>query len=140
MRRLADEAGLSLVVDSAGTAAYHAGARADRRSRAAARARGFELSSIARQFRREDFERFDYVLAMDTNNLQNLKNLLPPGEDAPSFLGLLRDFDESAPPLSSVPDPYYGGAKGFEEVLNQCERACRGLIALIQKRTRSFED
>jgi protein-tyrosine phosphatase len=137
MRRLAQDAGLNLVIDSAGTAAYHEGEKADQRSRAAARARGYELTSIARQFQAEDFERFDYVLAMDTRNLESLQNLRQPGQDHACHLGLLRDFDPSAGSQASVPDPYYGGDGGFEEVLDQCERACRGLLFAMKRREES---
>ncbi len=117
-------------VDSAGTAAYHTGERADRRSRQFAERRGYELPSVARQFVAEDFARFDYVLALDRENLRNLK-ALSQGIPFQGHLGLLRDFDPTAPKGSSVPDPYYGGDQGFEEVLNQCERACRGLLEHI---------
>lgn len=115
-------------VDSAGTAAYHTGEAADRRSRLFAKKRGYELSSIARQFLPDDFECFDYVLAMDEQNLADLKSRARAAGIAPRHLGLFREFDKTAPPGASVPDPYYGGDTGFDEVLDQCERACRGLI------------
>lgn len=115
-------------VDSAGTAAYHTGERADRRSRRFAKRRGYELSSIARQFLPDDFECFDYVLAMDEQNLADLKSRSRAAGIVPKHLGLLREFDRTAPAGASVPDPYFGGDEGFNEVLDQCERACRGLI------------
>lgn len=115
-------------VDSAGTAAYHTGEQADPRSRMFATKRGYELTSIARQFVADDFESFDYILAMDEQNLTDLKSRARSLGVAPNYLGLFRDFDKSAPKGSSVPDPYYGGDAGFNEVLDQCERACRGLI------------
>lgn len=136
LRKLATDAGLSelIHIDSAGTADYHAGERADARSRAIAAARGYELSSLARQFKARDFERFDYVLAMDSDNLSNLMTLRKSlGKQTTSQLKLLRDFDVSAASNSSVPDPYYGGDRGFEEVLDQCERACEGLIQHLLK-------
>jgi len=118
-----------LDIDSAGTAAHHEGERADRRSRQVAKSRGYELASIAREFRFEDFKRFDYVLAMDAQNLSDLRRMRGEGSSEGVHVGLFRDFDAIAPPGSEVPDPYYGGDSGFEEVLNQCERACEGLIA-----------
>lgn len=117
-------------LDSAGTAAYHVGQRPDRRSIAAAARRGIELPGVARQFVASDFERFDYVLAMDEDNLADLRKLL--GARKHAGLGLFRSFDATAPRGASVPDPYYGGERGFEEVLDQCERAARGLLAAIE--------
>lgn len=128
MRGLAQAAGIELLIDSAGTAAYHAGERADRRSRSFAKKRGYDLTSVARQVTVDDFRSFDYVLAMDGENLANLERLYREAGSPPCHLGLLRDFDASASPGSSVPDPYFGGERGFEEVLDQCERACQGLL------------
>lgn len=117
-------------IDSAGTAAYHEGELADRRSRSFAQKRGYDLTSVARQFRVEDFDRFDYVLAMDRDNLSELRRLKKRASKSDhGYLGLFREFDPKAPDSPSVPDPYYGGEGGFEEVLDQCERACAGLIA-----------
>jgi protein-tyrosine phosphatase len=120
-------------VDSAGTAAYHTGEAADRRSRVFAKKRGYELLSIARQFVAEDFECFDYVLAMDGQNLADLKSRSRASEIEPKHLGLFREFDKTAPKGASVPDPYYGGDEGFNEVLDQCERACLGLIEHLRR-------
>jgi protein-tyrosine phosphatase len=124
------DAGLEAVVhvDSAGTSAYHVGERADARSREHAAARGYSLTSRARQFVASDFESFDYVLAMDVRNLEDLRALRPERDSGRARLQLFRDFDPTAPPKSSVPDPYYGGVAGFEEVIDQCERAARGLL------------
>lgn len=112
-------------VDSAGTGDYHIGEPADSRSRQAARRRGVELPSRARQFVPADFARFDLVLAMDGNNLRNLRRM---GPQSAEKIRLLREFDPKAPPQSDVPDPYYGGTSGFEVVLDQCFAACQGLI------------
>jgi protein-tyrosine-phosphatase len=128
MRGLAKVEGIELLIDSAGTAAYHAGERADHRSRSFAKKRGYGLTSVARQVTVEDFRAFDYVLAMDTENLADLEQLHQKAGSPVCHVGLLRDFDPSASAGSSVPDPYYGGELGFEEVLDQCERACRGLL------------
>lgn len=135
MRALVREAGLAsrIAVDSAGTGAWHAGEPADRRSRAAARARGIELTSTARMFVRADFERFDYVLAMDRANLRVLRQLARDPEEH-ARLHLFRSFDPTAPVDSEVPDPYYGGPEGFDEVLDICERGCRALLAHMRAR------
>ena len=125
-------------IDSAGTAAYHEGERADRRSRSFAKLRGYDLESIARQFQEADFMRFDYVLAMDRNNLEDLRALKRAVPEAQGHLGLFRAFDPTAPEGASVPDPYYGGDNGFEEVLDQCERACDGLLEHLRKHHGSF--
>lgn len=134
MTRLSRERGLDRVIeiDSAGTAAYHVGEKPDRRARAAARARGVALESRARQFSSTDFEVQDYVLAMDRANLDDLLALDGATEFA-GTLSLLRAFDPLAPVAAEVPDPYYGGDRGFEDVLDQCEAACRGLLDRIEE-------
>lgn len=115
------------IIDSAGTASYHVGEPPDARSRSAAKRRGYAMHHRARQFQRGDFDRFDLVCAMDSENLMNLKALAP-SPDAKSKLRLLRSFDPSAADGAIVPDPYYGGERGFDEVIDICERACRGLL------------
>lgn len=121
--------GSAVHLDSAGTAAYHVGERPDQRSIAAAARRGIALPGVARQFTAADFERFDYVLPMDAANLDELKRLL--GKREHRGLRLFRSFDRSAPTGASVPDPYFGGEPGFEEVLDQCERAAEGLLDAV---------
>ena len=115
-------------IDSAGTAAYHAGERPDRRSASTAAARGVPLGGRARQFRLEDFSRFDHVLAMDVDNRDALQRLAP-DEIARTKVHLLRDFDPDAPMEAEVPDPYYGGPDGFDRVFDICMAACRGLLS-----------
>jgi protein-tyrosine phosphatase len=134
MVRAVEQAGLAgtVVIDSAGTAAYHIGELPDERSRTAARRRGIELDHCARQFTRADLDHFDLVLAMDRQNLSHLQRML--GGRATPKVALLRSFDPTAEPGAEVPDPWGGGAQGFEEVLDQCERACQGLIAHIRER------
>jgi len=129
MLRLVEDAGLGGVIeiDSAGTAAYHVGELPDERSRAAARRRGIELTHRARQFIRADLDRFDLVVAMDGQNLERLQRLAG-GRGGPPLV-LLRSFDPSAAAGAEVPDPWGGGEDGFEQVLDQCERACAGLLA-----------
>ncbi len=131
MRKLVDDAGLAahIGVESAGTSAHHAGDKADARSRAAARARGIDLAGRARQFEPGDLERFDYVLAADRRNLADLRALA--AGRAATHVTLLRSFDPSAPDGAEVPDPYYGGERGFDDVLDLCEAACRGLLEHI---------
>jgi len=134
MRAMIDRAGLTgaIEIDSAGTGAWHVGEPADDRARAAAARRGFELTSLARQVTRADFARFDYLVAMDEENLRALERLAP-DKAARGKVRLLRSFDPSAPRGAAVPDPYYGGDDGFEEVLDICEAACRGLVDHIAR-------
>jgi len=122
---------LELHIDSAGTHAYHIGDPPDARSQAAARVRDVDISNHrGRQVTVEDFYRFDYILAMDEDNLHRLKALRPKG--APAELRLLLEF---APEVEhkDVPDPYYGGKQSFEEVLDLVENGSRGLLAEILK-------
>lgn len=122
---------LRVEVDSAGTAGYHIGHPPDLRSQRAAHARGIDLSGLrARQVTAEDFLRFDLILAMDRDNLEELEAMRPAESRAQTRL-----FLEYAPELgrTEVPDPYYGDARGFEEVLNLSAAASRGLIAALQK-------
>jgi len=137
MRHLVREAGLerSVSVDSAGTGSWHVGDSPDRRACAAGRRRGIEVGGAARQFQRSDFTRFDYVIAMDTTNYDDLLELAPNAE-AEKKLHLLRSFDPVSPPKASVPDPYYGGAEGFDEVVELCLAACRPLLERIRREHR----
>ncbi len=122
------------VVDSAGTAAYHVGEQADPRTRATAKARGVHLPSLARQFQHGDFERFDYVVAMDQSNAANLRKLAR-DEASRRKVVLLREFcaKSRAAGELDVPDPYYGGAQGFEDVFDICHAACEGLLEHIAR-------
>lgn len=124
--------GLAVEVDSAGTHAYHAGSAPDERAIAAAARRGFDLAPLrARVVTTADFERFDLVLAMDEQNYHQLRRMAP--EPQRDRVRLFLDF---APQLQrrDVPDPYYGGATGFEEVLDLVEEAARGLLAALGSR------
>jgi protein-tyrosine phosphatase len=123
---------LTFQVDSAGTAAYHIGQAPDPRTRAAALRRGYDLSPLrARVVEELDFEQFDLILAMDHENLSALKHRAPHGAD-----DRVRLFLEFSPELGTtdVPDPYYGGANGFEEVLDLVEAASRGLLRHVRER------
>jgi protein-tyrosine phosphatase len=129
MRHLVSQEGLGerIRVDSAGTGDWHVGDPPDRRARAVGAKRGIPLSGTARQFTAADFARYDHVIAMDRSNRDELLRMAPgPGERAK--VRLLRSFDASAPRDADVPDPYYGGPGGFDEVFDICERACRGLL------------
>jgi protein-tyrosine phosphatase len=133
-RHLVKEAGAGdrIAVDSAGTGDWHVGGPRDRRSRAVGAARGIPLEGEARQFTRADFDRYQLVLAMDRSNRDELLRLARDDRDR-AKVRLLRSFDPSAPPDAEVPDPYYGGPGGFEEVFDICERACRGLLAHLEQ-------
>ncbi len=126
LRARAAAASLDATVDSAGTHRYHIGEPADPRAIEAARLRGYDLSEHrARQVVSEDFFNYDFLLAMDHANLRRLRKIAPAGHDAE--LALLLQF---APDLSlmEVPDPYYGGAQGFEKVLDLVEAAVDGFL------------
>lgn len=125
--------GADIHVDSAGTAAYHVGNPPDQRSVAAARSRGYDLTALrARQVSAEDFQQFDYILAMDQENLLNLQRLQPANFNG--HLGLFLPLGQCVE--TEVPDPYYGGADGFEQVLDLVENASMGLLMRIQQEMR----
>jgi protein-tyrosine phosphatase len=131
-RYYAEQAGLAdrLEIDSAGTHAYHVGEPADRRARAAAERRGMSLDGIrARRVSAQDYQRFDYIIAMDEDNLARLRDEAPDGHDA--RLHLFLEF--AAGSETEVPDPYYGGAAGFERVLDLVEDASRGLLETLSR-------
>ena len=135
-RHLVVEEGFSelIQVDSAGTHAYHVGEPPDARAQETARRRGIDLSDLrARKAERSDFAAFDYVLAMDRENYRSLVAICPPDQ-----LAKLRLFLEFAPGMEDqeVPDPYYGGAGGFERVFDLVEAASCGLLAHIRSGVR----
>lgn len=114
-----------VLVDSAGTAAYHVGKPPDRRSAKAAAARGYDLNHLrARQVNASDFQCFDYLLAMDTENLFDLQQHCP--AEHRHKLRLFLEFGNLG--QESVPDPYYGGRDGFDHVLDLVENAAQGLL------------
>lgn len=117
--------GTRFVVDSAGTGAWHVGERADPRMREAAARRGIALPSTARRVAKKDFDRFDYIFAMDADNLATLRRIAP--ADHHHKIHLFRDFDPEGRG-QDVPDPYYGGPAGFEEVLDIVTRTNRQLL------------
>lgn len=134
MRHLLGAASLTgrVEVDSAGTAGYHAGDAPDARAQSAGRRLGIEVGGRARQFKRGDFERFDYVLAMDRSNFEDLCELAP-DDTARAKIHLLRSFDATSPTGASVPDPYYGGDEDFDDVVSICLAACTPLLERLRR-------
>jgi len=133
-RNLVKQEGLDswIITDSAGTHAYHIGKQPDYRSQQTAINRGIDLSDLrARKAITNDFEVFDYILAMDNDNFQILNSLSP--NEYENKLSLFLDFSDEFNE-SEVPDPYYGGDQGFEHVFDLVESASRGLLADIKKR------
>ncbi len=126
---------LHLEIDSAGTAGYHIGEPPDTRAQLAARRRGYEMSGLrARVVEPADFERYDLILAMDSSNLATLRRRA--GRVAQERLRLFLEF---APGVDTqeVPDPYYGGDNGFEEVLDLVEAASLGLLRHLREQARA---
>lgn len=127
------DAGLehAVYLDSAGTHAYHVGKSPDRRARQAASGRGYDLSGlVARQVSGDDFARFDYILAMDLDNLADLERICP--QEHRQKLRLFLSFS-AAYAGQEVPDPYYGGPQGFDQVLDMVEDACAGLLEAVRR-------
>jgi protein-tyrosine phosphatase len=132
-RELVKQKGLQdhIQTDSAGTGNWHVGKEPDKRAQATAKMRGYDLSDLrARQAKPIDFKEFDYVLAMDRSNYGDLQQICLPGfEDR---LHMFLSFDPNSPE-EEVPDPYYGGAAGFDYVLDLVEEASNGLLRDIEK-------
>lgn len=131
MNHLIEQAGLSdqIQCDSAGTSSYHIGSAPDRRMTAAAKTRGIELVGRARQFERSDFEEFDLILAMDYDNYEAILSL-DRANQYRNKVRLMCDFCTQHK-LKEVPDPYYGGAEGFNFVIDLLLDACEGLLNQI---------
>jgi protein-tyrosine phosphatase len=131
MRDLLEREGLdgAVEIDSAGTGAWHVGEPPDRRATAAARARGIVMEGAARQVTEGDFEAYDLLLAADHQNAAALRAAAP-DDEAAARVRLLREFDPASVAAGDleVPDPYYGGADGFDHVLDLVQAACRGLL------------
>lgn len=132
MQALVQAAGLTgqVTVASAGLSGNHVGEAADPRTRRTAEQRGLILRGTAKAVAVGDFERFDYVIALDRGHLSHLRTI---ARARASKVHLLRDFDPGSRKGSDVPDPYYGGPRGFEEVYDLCDAACRGLLAYLQR-------
>jgi protein-tyrosine phosphatase len=137
-RKMVRDAGLQDVVHiaSAGTHAYHVGEPPDVRAQQSARKRGYELTDLrARQVTQEDFHEYDLVLAMDWENLALLQQQCPRSQKHKLHL-LMRYAGEFE--AATVPDPYYGGAEGFNTVLDYVEDACQGLLDVVRKRATMY--
>lgn len=129
LRVAAEDAGLDLEIDSAGTGAWHVGEPPDPRMVAAGREAGLHLDGAARQVTADDLEDHDLVLAMDAENLEDLRRLAPPGTE--DRIRRFREFDPEADGDLDVPDPYYGGEQGFHRVVEIVQRTARALVAAI---------
>lgn len=130
---VANEAGVGdrYAVDSAGTAAYHVGERPDERMRRTAQRRGFVYDGRARQVNAQDLDAFDLIIAMDLENMNNLLNLART-EEQRSKVHLMRSFDPDADGAVAVPDPWYDGPQGFENVYDILDRSVRGLLRWLE--------
>lgn len=133
MLHLLDEAGLQkdYEIDSAGILSYHQGELPDSRMRAHARRRGYDLVHRSRQVRPSDFDHFDLIIGMDDRNIQDLKELAPTVEDMKKIHRMTEYCTHHTDDY--VPDPYYGGAEGFEHVLDLLEDACAGLLNQLEE-------
>jgi len=134
-RELVSRDGLSASfdIDSAGTSGYHDGEAADPRTIEVAARRGVRVDSISRRVTVHDFDRFSVILAMDEDNLERLEHLSAKVGASPE-IRLLREFDPDADGDLAVPDPYYGGTRGFDHVQDIVERSCRVLLHELRRR------
>ena len=127
LRHLAAEEGIDLRIASAGIGDWHVGSAPDTRAQHHAKGRGYDMSALrARQVRPSDFAEFDLILAMDGGHLQALQRMAPPGQRHKVRLFIAE---------RDVPDPYYGGPEGFEQVLDLVEAACRDLLQELKSAT-----
>lgn len=136
MRQMVEERALSndIIVDSAGIGSWHVGEMPDPRMRKHAARRGYDLSPLrARQFRSDDFQKFDYIIVMDEENYHDVMERGGVYADARKVLRM-KDYFIRYKGQQSVPDPYYGGAEGFERALNLIEDGCEGLFVDVVKK------
>lgn len=124
--------------DSAGTGGWHVGQPPDRRSINVAQKRGVVLPSLCRQVRREDFQEFDLILAMDKNNRNDLQALCPPAQRGK--IKLMRDYEPASDRGADVPDPYYGGPYEFDSVYQMLDRCCARLLDSLEGGPRPAAD
>lgn len=139
LRALAEEQGLDddLYIDSAGIGAWHVGEQPDRRMRKHAAQRGYDLSSLrARQFRSDDFEKFDWIVVMDEENYQDVMRKVPSHTSSNKLAKVVRmkDFFNDFKGYDHVPDPYYGGSEGFELALDMIEDGCKEMLKSLQQK------
>jgi protein-tyrosine phosphatase len=132
-RHVARQAGLAhnYEVDSAGTSGWHVGEPPDRRMRQVASRHGFKYGGQARQVKQRDFEDFDLIIAMDSSNCSDLQRMANNDEQG-AKIRLMREFDPQGGPHAPVPDPYYGGIDGFEDVFQIVKRSCQGLLDALE--------
>lgn len=136
-RKKAKEAGLDIEIDSAGTNGFHTGETPDTRTREIGQKRGYDFSGIkSRQISEDDFAHFDHILGMDMKNIRALHDIAPLRQK--SKLRLFLDYAPNTP-TREVPDPYYSGKDGFENVLDLCEQACEGLISALKTNLAQIE-
>jgi protein-tyrosine phosphatase len=131
---LAEKAGVAdkYYVDSAGTSAYHIGEQPDSRMRRVAAQNGLQYDGRAKQFQEDDYDRFDFIIPQDQDNLRNLRWLARgPADEAKLFT--MRTFDPLGSSNDGVPDPYYGGADGFQTTFEIVRRSCQGLLDALEK-------
>jgi protein-tyrosine phosphatase len=133
MKKLVEENHLQDVIeiDSAGTSGWNDGVLPDPRTRAHGKKRGYDFCSTSRKFIPADFERFDYIVVMDNSNFANVKALATTQEEVEK-IHLMTDFCTQITSHDHIPDPYYGGASGFELVMDLLEDACEGLLASLR--------
>lgn len=131
MKDLIDKHGLDkkIKIDSAGISGYHQGELPNPRMQSHAKKRGYNLTSRSRQVKVEDFDKFNYIIGMDDNNIDAL-NILAPSPYEQKKIHRMTDFCQNIL-VDHVPDPYYGGASGFESVLDIVEDACQGLLKYL---------
>lgn len=133
MIKIVEDAGLSekIFCDSAGTISYHAGEPADSRMQKHAVKRGFNLTSIARKFNFNDFQKFDYILTMDDDNYFNVLSADSGGQFGNKVHRMVEFSSDKN--VTEVPDPYYGGPQGFENVLDILEESCKNFLDFLKK-------
>ena len=131
MQHIVDERGMThdFEIDSAGLISYHEGEGADPRMQAHARRRGYRLTHLSRPVRESDFRHFDLIIGMDDSNIDRLQRLSP-DLDTDQKIHRMTDFCVNKV-VDHVPDPYYGGAEGFENVIDILEDACQGLYEAL---------
>ena len=134
MKKTVADAGLSeqFEIDSAGILNYHEGEPADRRMREHARIHGYDVDSISRPVKAIDFDRFDLIIGMDNNNIDDLHDRAQTIEHVKKIHAMREYFTEGTQE-DYVPDPYYGGAAGFELVISLLEDGCKNLLHSIQE-------
>ncbi|WP_185140251.1 low molecular weight protein-tyrosine-phosphatase [Proteiniphilum sp. X52] len=120
-------------VDSAGTSGWHEGELPDERMRSHGERRGYTLDSPARKFRKSDFDDFDHILVMDRQNFTNVRGMAT-SQRQTDKIHMMTEFSRQYTHHDHIPDPYYGGASGFELVLDLLEDACEGLLQAIKKK------